>query len=208
MYNNQIKNLIYADEAANLTNYSNFSIIILEITVFSLQICMCILVFFQSYRHKKIIEFIKNVSEFDDLTEPYSTNFRNICIKNFFLIELILICASAPQFYGFLSFQKKIGLILNFLLYLIWVPSVGFSHFLQIFKLYLILYMKKMENEINNWNFSEEIVIKNLNKLKIIAKILKKFHKIIGIQLTAVSTECALMFTLAVNFIKFLKILF
>lgn len=194
-----IKSFIYDDEVAFLKNYSKFSFNILGITVISFQYCISIFVFLQSKRHRKVTKFINMLLRFDGLTKPYSTIFKNNCIKNFILVQLILLVSSVPQFFGFLTLDKKIGIILHMLSFFIWIPSVAFVHFLEIFKSYLILNIKQIKNDLSNWEFKEKIVLKNLNQLKIIAEIMAEFHKVFDIQLTVMSTECAAMFTLMVK---------
>jgi len=195
----QIKRFIYNDEVALLKNYSDFSYALLLIAVSSFQYCMFVIVILQCIKYKEITKFLKSVSKIGNLNETYSTYFNKISIRHLLLVLIILFATSAPQFFSFLTFKKKLGIIIHMISFFIWVPSIAFVHLLDNFKLFLILNMKQIQNELNNWKFEERVIEDNLNKMRRIAKILTKFHQIFGAQLTIMSTECAAMFTLMVN---------
>ena len=149
--NPQIKSFIYDDEVALLKNYSDFSYYILGIAVSLYQYSICTLVILQSKRYKKISKFIVILSEFDNLVDPYSSNFKKYSIIYLFLVLTIFYGSSIPQFFSFLTLKKKIGIVLHFLSYFLYIPAFAFVHFLYSLKLFLILNLKKIENELNNW---------------------------------------------------------
>lgn len=186
-------------EVALLKNYSDFSYALLLIAVSSFQCCMFVIVVLQCIKYNEITKFLKSVPKIGNLNETYSTYFKKLSMRHFQIVVLILFATSAPQFFSFLTFKKKLGIIIHMISFFIWVPSIAFVHLLVTFKLFLILNMKQIQNELNNWKFEEKIVEENLNKIRRISKILTKFHHIFGAQLTIMSTECAAMFTLMVN---------
>lgn len=189
------RKLFYADDVADLKQYSNLSNIILQLYNYSSLCGTYVLLFLQGIRYKKTLRFIELILDDDILSEHFNSIYKGACIKNLITLLFVQFLFLLPQFVAFLDFQKIYGVIFHFFSMYNYFPIIAFINLMHNFTIFVVLVLRQVRVDLKNLNEIKQ----NLKKLQKVTKIMENFQEVFGDQITLLTVDFIFIATILVN---------
>lgn len=198
----EFKDKMFDKEAVELTQYSNFSKIILHVAVQCFYMCGVILIFIHYFRRKQILIFCKAINDFE-LRNDSKVKLIKSC--SFSIILNLGIFALSVLFRN-LRILKNDYLptyILWFLSCQLYLTIVTVFTFICNFQQFLVAALKEVKENLQQSESNVEMFKKSTSNLIKIENFLKVFEKNFGFQLTLVAVNYVFSIVTFVSLLEF-----
>ena len=180
-YNSTLSKIIYDEDVFDLSNFTSFSIFIMELGIFLFLSFSFFIVVIQSFWYKKVAGFVKKIMIEDKLNERNSKNFRKHLVKNLIFQVIFQILFVIPEIVALSNRNLSYTLFIHSLMSYYYVPNCAFINLLYNFKNYIILMLQQVRNDLNDQKISHS---DGINEIREISELMKYFQETFGVQLS------------------------